>query len=248
MIRWEQKKLGQQARLRTASELTPKTGKHPPIRQSDFTSLGHCCNRNVVTTQPSLTGNKIGMMLSGLKTRNRSSMCPHSGTKGKEHVQPVLTIHIHLHHHLHHHHSADRRDIFCPVYVCRKKKIPKSYFSAKKSALTKNICSGPIKKRWYISVFLRNNHIVFLIFQEKLGENKRLLKNPFPEAKATLNFRCLWMSWLSLFCPPQAPPWQLWVADSLLGRQELAWVCSVCSLCSEAALSCYSWMIRVIQI
>lgn len=130
-----------------------------------------------------------------------------------------------------------------------KKKSPSLIFlQKKKSALTKNICSGPIKKRWYISVFLRNNHIVFLIFQEKLGENKRLLKNPFPEAKATLNFRCLWMSWLSLFCPPQAPPWQLWVADSLLGRQELAWVCSVCSLCSEAALSCHSWMIRVIQI
>lgn len=189
MIRWEQKKLGQQARLRTASGLTPKTGKHPPIRQSDFTSLGHCCSRNVVTTQPSLTGNKTGMMLSGLKTRNRSSMCPHSGTKGKEHVQPVLTIHIHLHHHLHHHHSADRRGIFCPVYVCRKKKSPSLIFLQKKNQpLLKIFALGPLRKDGIFLYFWETITLFSWFFRKSWVKTKGFSRIPSQRPRQLLTF------------------------------------------------------------
>lgn len=41
----------------------------------------------------------------------------------------------------------------------------------------------PIEERWYISTFLRHNHIIFMILPENLGEKGKVLKTPIPEAK-----------------------------------------------------------------
>lgn len=71
--------------------------------------------------------------------------------------------------------------------------------------------------------------MVFMILQENLGENKRLLKNPIPEAKTTPTFAVYeWRVTQPLLPAPGPQPWGKSgrQTESKLGKEELAWICS----------------------